>query len=123
MILVFKQCTFAIRLHIIMSSVPVEIVVYNETPAKEIRIELTPTSTLGELGAVIETLTGKYDFAWVCFSDERTNFIPFGKPDQGTDGLQIQFLRCSNREGSAVSVGVIRYAIQPEPDAELPVGN
>jgi len=107
-----------------MSSVPVEVTVYNTYPPQEFKIDLLGETTLGNLRDVIHALLGgdsPMDSAWVAFADERTSFIPFNQPDQGHDGLQIKFLRCSSRVDSYVSVGVFRYSVPVErpPEAEV----
>ena len=108
-----------------MSSIPVEISILNSYPHREIRIGLPGETTLADLrGEVSACVGGNFpvENTWVYFTDERTTHIPFGKPNQGTDGLQIQFLRCSNTAGSPVSVGVFVRTVQPEmlPEPDVP---
>ena len=110
-----------------MSAIPVEISILNSYPHREIRIGLSGETILGDLRGEVSACIGgnlPVENMWVYFTDERTAYIPFGRPNQGTDGLQIQFLRCSNTAGSPVSVGVFinkaQHEMLPEPDAPQP---
>lgn len=97
-----------------MSEVAVEIVVYNDSPYREITIKLRGDTTLGNLRDVIHSCIGgdrPVDRAWVKFSDQGRGLIPFSHTETESDALQLRFLRCSNEPDSPVAVGVFRYAV------------
>jgi hypothetical protein len=94
-----------------MSSVPVEIVVYNNVPMTEFTLHLSGDTTLGSLRDMIHAHIGdggRIDRAWVAFEAEGRGMIPFGHATTESDGLQIRFLRCSQVANSPVSVGIFR---------------
>ena len=114
-----------------MANVPIEVIVYNTYPNQVFGLNLPGDTTLGTVRNAINSLIAGGDAqierAWVSFADERISFIPFSKPELGSDNQQIMFLRSSMYVlDSLVYIGALKQSVhvnsQHVPDVALQSG-